>query len=696
MHLLMETAISDSKDYEILSFDEVEQLKKERAFLRNRVEASRRKLALETKMRDAANSLNRLYSTSGRQTSTELKSDPNGAKNRRRSLLGSRGSNIDPQAQADGEFAASQKKVEEFAQELSGLESRLEVCDRRILEHTAGILQMTHKGLKKNIRRNQLPHSPESMTSQNRSGSRMDGVEDFDERSLYQIPDYVNEAEQSSKKNNQALGDMAKRLNELAQRLHSMITSAGPQEHFDPPPQPKDDHIAGKVDTIVKAQLGYIEQGLDAMEAAQARAMADTQKQLFDSEDQLEDVNVKLNDLLTRTNSVRKSPDLHQDEPRGKDLQSQLTFSTTVLDRLNKRIGTLVEQKDILTRQIQQQRDLNSKSDAQRDAKIMELTEQLEEARKLHSVGEQESEQTRDHMNLLMEQIDQARQQNVLLEQQHGSQKQELERHLSSHKHEVERHVKSLQEELELQRSTHVQELEKTRNTHSQELERTKSESQHLESEVIRIQTELTMAKAELDGAYGSRAQRAADVSSNLNKKNDELQAKVETLQKELRDTIEDYEVMTKQSIESEKERDRFEDKIDQLEQRCDGLETQLHEEKVKWMGVKQTSPNETTSTMVLKNEFKKMMRDTRAEQMKAFKVSPIYMSIGKFNVSLVRTRGASETGRHNTKPEEQVRTINAFEEASPKRTEWTYAALIHPMMITTTTSISSTSMTLA
>ena len=600
MHLLMETAISDSKEYEILSFDEVEQLKKERSFLRNRVEATRRKLALETKMRDAANSLNRLYSTTGRRTSTDLKNDANGARPKRKSLLGSRGSNNDPQAQADGEYASSQRKVEEFAQELASLEKRLEVCDRRILEHTAGILQMTHKGLKKNIRRNQLPHSPESMTSQNRAGSRTDGIDEFDERSLYQIPDYVNEADQGSKKNNQALGDMAKRLNELAQRLHSMIMQAGPQEHFDAPPHPKDDHIAGRADTIVKAQLGYMEQGLDAMEAAQARAMADTQRQLFDSEDQLEDVNVKLNDLLTRTNSVRKSPELNQEEPRSKDLQSQLSFSTMVLERLNKRIGTLVEQKDILTRQIQQQRDLNSKSDAQRDANIMELTQELEQAKKLHSVGEQESQQTRDHLNLLMEQLDQVKQQNVLFEQQHGSHKQELEKQRTAH-----------QETLESQRSTHEQEHEKTR-----------SEMQQLESDVVRFQTELTMAKAELDGAYGSRAQRAADVSSGLSEKVNELQEKVNTLQKELKDTIEDYEVMTKQSIESEKERDRFEDKIDQLEQRCDILESQLHEEKVKWMGVKQGTPNETTSTMVLKNEFKKMMRDTRAEQMKSFKVS--------------------------------------------------------------------------
>jgi chromosome segregation ATPase len=158
-----------------------------------------------------------------------------------------------------------------------------------------------------------------------------------------------------------------------------------------------------------------------------------------------------------------------------------------------------------------------------------------------------------------------------------------------------------------------------------------------------------------LDGAYGSRAERAADVSMNpaVKKEMDnlresetslrkqlellisrheangagsaELQNKVNNLQKELRDTIEDYELMTKASIEFEKERDHLEATIDSVRERCEALETQLSDEKVKWLGAKSNAPSETTSTMVLKNEFKKMMRDTRAENIKALRVSPFY-----------------------------------------------------------------------
>ena len=617
MHLLMETAISDSKEYEILSFEEVEQLKKERSALRSRLDAARRKLALETKLRDAASSLNRLYSTKGRPPSGEFKSDASGlsppARNKRRSFLGgSKSGEHDAFRRADDEYVASSRKVDEYSQEVAGLEGRLQNCDRRILEHTAGILQMTHKGLKKNIKKNQPPHSPDSMSSQNRSGLRMDGLDEFDERSLYQVPDYVTDfglANGKNPKEANSLQEMSSCLDDLSRRLHHMIHQSGPQEHFDPPPQPTDEHMSGKLSAQVKAQLGYVSQGLNAMEAVQAKTVADAQKAVFDSEDQLEDVNVRLHDMLVRTNSVSKSPVLPEDEPRGKSLQSQLQFSATVLDRLNRRIETLVEQKDILTRQIQQQRELNSKSDAERDAKIHELNDQLSTAQKKAALNEKEVHQHQDQLNLLMEQLDKARQHNVLLEQKTVSmdvlESEKIARQRSNHEleqiriefREMESHLLNTQSDLMMVRA---------------ELDGFKQ----IESQFVQAQTELTMVKAELDAAYGSRAQRAADVSSNP-----EVQKEIENLKKELKDAIEDYEVMTKQSIEAEKERDKYEEKIDHLEQHCDSLESQLNEERVKWMGVKSGAPNETTSTMVLKNEFKKMMRVTKTEQIKMYKV---------------------------------------------------------------------------
>ncbi|EXJ70771.1 uncharacterized protein A1O5_05761 [Cladophialophora psammophila CBS 110553] len=694
MHLLTETAISDSREFEVLSFEEVEQLKKERAFLRGKIDTTRRKLALESKLRDAAQSLNRLYSV---RESPDAAASP---KKSRRSILGSRRGGDEAVHRADDEYAASMKKVDELSRELSQLENRLQHIDRRVLQHTAGILQMTHRGLKKNIRRNELPRSPESMTSQpNGRGSALDARDDFDERSLYQVPDYVTEFGQiphrlnKSRAGSRAIDGVVSRLQELNHRLHLMITQASLQEHFDPPPQPTDDHMTGGVDAQIQAYLGYMSQGLDAMEAAQARSNAAVQQSIFDTEEQLEDVNLRLHDMLERTNSVGHSPVLLQDEPRGKDLQSQLAFSSSVIERLNKRVETLVEQKDILTRQIQQQRELNSKSDAQRDAKIHELVAELEESKRSQTIGEQEAQHSRDQINLLMEELDLAKQQSVLLEHERGAdeskavelertaRKETEEKFLAELQAKQEEHSRLLSEMQQTRRDLESQSMEAANlaTNHAQaqaaheevtndlrrqmealsgakaqaesELSKLRMEMQELESEVVRAQTELTVVKAELDGAYGTRAQRAADVSMNpaiqkeidgLNVRNNELESqvnalrreheakdavsaelqnKVAALQRELKETIEEYEVMTRQSIDDEKERERLEEKVDALQQHCEALESQLNEEKVKGLGAKVSSPTETTSTMVLKNEFKKMMRETRAENLKVLKV---------------------------------------------------------------------------
>ncbi|RMD44127.1 hypothetical protein DV735_g1014, partial [Chaetothyriales sp. CBS 134920] len=606
MHLLTETAINDSSNFQVLSFDEVALLKKERGFLKQRVEATRRKLALETKMRDAAHSLNRLYASAGARASPEPKAGGEPERpTRRRTLRGAfRASNDDPQSLADGEYSASRRKVQELSQELIPLEKRLAACEQRLLEHTAAILQLSHKNAQKNgAQQSLLPHSPESMMSQARSGRRGDGLDDydFDERSLYHLSDSIINIEQNSKKKTEALGQISQKLDVLAQRLHAMA------DNLDAPPQPTDER---KLDGVVEAQIVYIEQGLDAIAGTQARATVDTQRQVSDSEQHIERVNAKLNYLLSQSNSgSSQSPELDQDETRGKDLPSQLSFSTDLLERLERRVKTLVEQKDILTRQIQQQRELNSKSDAQRDAKIVELTEQLERTNQLHEASGQESEQTARQLNMLVDQVDQARQQTVLLEQKHGSAQQELEEQRGLHSQTVEKLREAHRDELDNQKSVHQQELDKTR-----------EEADRLQSEVVRFQTELTMARAELDGAYGSRAQRAAEMSTELSKKNEELEEQINSLHMELKETIEDYEVMTKQSIDFEKERDRLEDKIDQLERQCESLNSQLHEEQVKAMGAAAAAPNDTTSIAVLKGEFKKMMRQARAEHLKSFK----------------------------------------------------------------------------
>ena len=692
MHLLMETAIGDGKGYGVLSYEELEELKRERTTLLSRVDATRRKLALESKLRDAAQSLNRLYSTKGRRehNESEINASPTSPRKTRRNFLGSRNSNADTISRTDDEFAASTKKCDELSNELSALERRLEEVQRKILEHTAGVLQMTHRGLKKNIRRGELPRSPESMMSTNhRSIPAFDGIDDFDERSFYRSNAFGEDSpqghgsmpdgkSQATRAQTQALNEAEQRLKDVNTRLRDMIMRADPEQMMEPPPQLSNGQTNMNPETQIQEHLGYLAVGLDAIEANQARTMHDAQNLIHDSADKLEDINIRLHGMLERTDTTGQAPMSKPSGSQGKSMQAQIAFATTALDRLNQRLDLYIEQKEILGRQIQQQRDLNSKSDAQKDSQIADLTDGLDEAHRLQQIEEREAQSLRDQINLLMEQLDSARQEVTLTEQQYSmSSSNALQAEKEARRQaeadllaqlkskqdqytQLQADMVRLKNDLDLQIKTHltkVNDLTKAKEGAEIEVQRCHAEMKELESEVVRAQTDLTVVRAELDGAYGTRAQRAADVSMNpaiqkeiddLNDQNaalqrqinylqsehqnagagsSELQSKVEVLQKELKGTIEDYELMTRASIEFEKERDQLESQIDSLRERTEALEAQLSDEKVRWLGMKNPGPGqggttESTSTMVLKNEFKKMMRDTRAENMKMLRVS--------------------------------------------------------------------------
>ena len=711
----------DSTEYEVLSFEELEDMKREHALLKNRIEATRRKFALESKLRDAAQSLNRLYSTKDGKGATELGPDgaPKSPTKTRRSLLGRRPSENTTLTKTDDEYAASVKKCEDLAQELWRLEQRDQNVRRRILEHTAGVLQMTHKGLKKNVRRDELPRSPESMASYgHQSVPRFDGMDEFDDRSLYRIPDYMRDSMAigaGPQADLQAVDAAEKRLEQVTDRIREMMQGLESSATVEEPALLAPNSV-NKPGAQLPARIDQLERSLDALSNAQAR----NQRTIVDSEGQMGEINARLYDMLAFSNNGQ-TPAVPPPDRASRNLRSQLSFVGLTIGQLNQRLEHFVEQKAILTTQIQQQRELNTKSDSERDAQITDLTEQLAKAKRSVSASEQELQATRDQVDLLMEQLDEARGQIALREEQRFmDDSKALQAEKDMHKQVVERLGSDLEtkqqqlagvqtqlansrNEFDIRAQQHeqqVRELSDAKERAEIETTRCQSELTALEGEVVRAQTELTVVRAELDGAYGTRAQRAADVSSNpaiqreIDSLNDKiaglltqmetakreheqvrsgldernlsliqelerlrsqpaaapdstnLRSKVAMLEQELRETVDDYELMTKASIEFEQERDQLEVIIEGLRDRCDSLESQLSDERVRWMGMK--SPGtalrdggavELTSTMVLKNEFKKMMRDTRNENLKALRVCH-YSPNSPLNLTLIfRTR---------------------------------------------------------
>ncbi|KAG9296867.1 hypothetical protein G9A89_006822 [Geosiphon pyriformis] len=113
IQLLISQAMIDSQDYEILSLEDVEELKKEHALLTNRMGALTSKLALESKIREAANSLARLHVSNKRVS-----------------------------RQATDHLSQANRKVDQLATELWKLDQRANDIQRRLLSHMSAVLTL--------------------------------------------------------------------------------------------------------------------------------------------------------------------------------------------------------------------------------------------------------------------------------------------------------------------------------------------------------------------------------------------------------------------------------------------------------------------------------------------------------------------------------------------------------------------------
>jgi len=747
MHLLMETAMGDSQHYEVLSPEDIDTVKKELSVVTSRIEATKKKLVLETKLRDATHSINRLYPLKGGDRSVNRSPAPSDGYQRPSSKeSGVSASKIDSDA---GESA---RKCEELATALWNLENREQDIRRLLMEHTAGVLQMTHKGyLKKEVPSQDLDdgdRTPKIAYLHQEKG-------EFSEQSYYHPYSQIGaiDVDHVGKDNgglladfdqhNRMIREVEAKVEELNTRLRDMILDLRPRKE-DLPDPPRG--IAADPDNpseILWEQIDFLDQCLDTMHMLHANPPEGKEVNLA-AEEKLEILNSHLFDIMTQSSEDENTGYAPPPDASGESLQDQLDYLEGGLRAVERRVMQLVdeaqasstklvnyqeraeqyvsaigglwdiltasenssrhldqrsdadddystdefslqafsakvqevqarsielmEHKAVLTRQVQQQRELSETAETTKDACMAAMRTEIEDANRQLEGRAKEAEKARDEMTALVVELVAAREAKTLLEERKGIEENEALNAEREARRQVEdaaeQKIQRLAAQLEETReSTAAMELntltlktdleEKT-----QEVAEFQSSIESLESEVVRLQTELTFAKAELDGAYGTRAQRAAEVAADpalqkeledskkrnsmlsaelANLKADkasrggqsaELQAQIHTLQQELSETIADYEAMTKASIEFEKEREQLESLVDTLRDRIESLDSQLSDDRVQMLGTKSpggssvTGTTSSTSTMVLKNEFKKMMRETRAENARTLRVS--------------------------------------------------------------------------
>ncbi|KAM6536795.1 hypothetical protein FALCPG4_002779 [Fusarium falciforme] len=519
VHLLTETALSDSKKFEILSQEEVDDLKKQCQSLTQRVESTRQNLTIQSKYRDAAISMARLYS-------------PGKIEGRRRSLLGRNSGGDHARAkEAEAERQASERKCEELAAELFNLEKRLMEPQRRLLEHTAGILQLTHKVSKKkgqtppNQPVNGMPGSPESLYTYTRNS--MDhpaddnyfndnyGFGHMDEfsrgqprQNAIEIPlkspireqnQLKEEMEKMRDENTQlrsqtdtlvrSISDMETRLENLNGSLRDAIVRFNPSkndEYLEPPfgvpgmepgemlrnqmdylemglvaieaeQDSTDEH--GKVDEKIEqriealnnqvrellltvdpdypmaphsakgdtnAQFAYLEDALRAADSELERAVRAASAGMPGGQDdgQVERVLMGLWEMMQsgfakikKEKEERRRARMdkgYQDEEISDDefdVDEPFTISgfSNRVQWLYSQATTLKDQKSVLKRQIKQQRELNNKSDAEKDEEIQRRQEELEETQVLLARAERDAMTAQTMLSETLEELEHAR-----------------------------------------------------------------------------------------------------------------------------------------------------------------------------------------------------------------------------------------------------------------------------------------------
>lgn len=712
-HFLYETALLDTQHFEILDINEVDDLKKEYERLNSRIDAANRKLVLESKVKDAAQNIQRLYSSKDARPDTpQSPESPRKTRGRNGSNLSQNGQSLE---QAKEEVAQSIKKVDELNETIKSLLERRALVERKLLRHTAAVL------------------AEQTAQASAAPGKQPNGQFDFDDDSALYAPNEFDgirdilhgkpagqggDTRKLQEQHEQQLASMQDRLEHLNNQLRGVISEAAQSRgqpiepeidfHQSEDPVANVEHSLGKLESslhllederkannsfFAKAsieeqleglnnqlhntllistdeelseeiqpppivnghgyqhQLQYLEQSLLALEKllqrveqnrGPSRSLDPKNAASAQKAAEYENVLAGLWDLIqadagpTPRGSTATTPRGSTDSPRspGGGLKQDFSlqaFSSRVQHMFDV-ANSAKEQQDILRRQIQQQRDLNGKSDMEKDREIDEWQKRHEELQQSHSElqdelaksmvnhrqSEREATESRAEMARVISEFDQL--QRVV--EARTQDRDKLSQQLQVHHAELDA---KLQERDEI-----AQDFEQKHDNLQKDVEK-------LESEIVRLTTELTIAKADLEGAYGTRAQRQKEAGASqeeieaVSTELENLKEQHKNLEAELQEMTQEFQEMTRESLELEKERGQLEGLIDGLRDRCDSLEGQLADERVRWLGVKSpggtppgdgTNGREAMSVMVLRQEFKRMMREARAEGIRHIRVS--------------------------------------------------------------------------
>ena len=388
--------------------------------------------------------------------------------------------------------------------------------------------------------------------------------------------------------------DTETKLERLNAQLREQIISADPSKQLKTPP-------SGQLEPgdMIGSHLDYLENGIHAVGESLAKSgTADphtseqTERILLELWNLIQSGYAKIRQqkLDERKARMQKGLEVDEDdvsESEGIDLDEQyslIAFSSKVQWLYSQATG-LQQQKGVLKRQIKQQRELNSRSDSEKDEAYRAKVEELDRTQEMLIKAENETELVRAELAHTLEDLHNMQQSrseesSIIDEAQVALRKRneriaaleagskELQSRIVAAEAEIESLTAQLNESNEAKTAAEkaAQDKQAEVDSKQKEVEESQKELGETMGMVAELKMEAALAKAELDGAYGTRKERAAEAAAlHDSSENGKMQNRIAALEKELRGTAKDLTDVVQQSLESEKKIGALEAELDKV-----------------------------------------------------------------------------------------------------------------------------------
>jgi chromosome segregation ATPase len=302
-------------------------------------------------------------------------------------------------------------------------------------------------------------------------------------------------------------------------------------------------------------------QGKDSVIEAKDAELLEMDSKIFNLESRVKDLETELEDV--RANGARSNintADVEAKDAKVKELEAQVAETKSYLERAQ---SDASQTQGMLLSALRDLDTANKKSAAEESEAVQTARAELEEKRTKLSALETSSKDLESRLNMT----------------------ETSRRELQERMDEIDGKIEALESELVEARAAKnaaeqaAEYKQKELDGKQREIKEKDDVVENMNLMVVELKTELTIAMAELEGAYGSRAERAADAAAiKSSSEVIELQDQINNLKTELEQTLKQLQDITAETIKAEQDKLEIEGKLDDAVAMRTSLETEAQE----------------------------------------------------------------------------------------------------------------------